>query len=417
MSDYCLELENKALKEMLYVDSLTGLPNMLLYTKDIVDISHPKAIVVDLDSFSDINEYYGRNIGDFVLKEVAQSIKTYANNENMKTYRMDSDEFLLLSSEVLDIEKYERVAREMVELLKTNEIAIPNLNENIVIDATIGFCLEDKDTLNKALLALDYAKKSQRDFACYIHSMGIRNSYEDRLKYTKLIKLALNNDKVIPYFQPIFDRNKKIVKYETLSRVEDKDGKVISPGFFMTTSKKVRLYSMMTKKIIDKSFSKISKTDNSISINLLARDMMDGDISTYIFEKMKKYGVSKQIIFEILEDESIENHERVENFINRAKRLGVRIAIDDFGTGYSNFSYLLSLKPDYLKIDGSIIKNIDKDKNSQAIVAAIISFAKTLHVKTIAEFVHSKEVYEKCHELGIDEFQGFYLGEPLSNLL
>ncbi len=417
MSDYCLELENKALKEMLYVDSLTGLPNMLLYTKDIVDISHPKAIVVDLDSFSDINEYYGRNIGDFVLKEVAQSIKTYAKNENMKTYRMDSDEFLLLSSEVLDIEKYERVAREMVELLKTNEIAIPNLNENIVIDATIGFCLEDKDTLNKALLALDYAKKSQRDFACYIHSMGIRNSYEDRLKYTKLIKLALNNDKVIPYFQPIFDRNKKIVKYETLSRVEDKDGKVISPGFFMTTSKKVRLYSMMTKKIIDKSFSKISKTDNSISINLLARDMMDGDISTYIFEKMKKYGVSKQIIFEILEDESIENHERVENFINRAKRLGVRIAIDDFGTGYSNFSYLLSLKPDYLKIDGSIIKNIDKDKNSQAIVAAIISFAKTLHVKTIAEFVHSKEVYEKCHELGIDEFQGFYLGEPLSNLL
>ena len=419
MSDYCLglELENEALREMLYVDSLTDLPNMLLYTKDIKNISHPKAIVVDLDSFSDINEYYGRNIGDFVLKEVAQSIKSYADSENMKTYRMDSDEFLLLGSEVLDIEKYERIAREMVELLKTNEIAIPNLDENIVIDATIGFCLEDKDTLNKALLALNYAKKSQRDFACYIHSMGIRNSYEDRLKYTRLIKLALNNDKVTPYFQPIFDRDEKIVKYETLSRVEDKDGKIISPGFFMTTSKKVRLYSMMTKKIIDKSFSKISKTENSISINLLARDMMDGDISTYIFEMMKKYDVSKQIILEILEEESIENHERVENFINRAKRLGVRIAIDDFGTGYSNFSYLLSLKPDYLKIDGSIIKNIDKDKNSQAIVAAIISFAKTLHVKTIAEFVHSKEVYEKCHKLGIDEFQGFYLGEPAPNLL
>ena len=296
MSDYCLglELENEALREMLYVDGLTSLPNMLLYTKDIKNISHPKAIVVDLDSFSDINEYFGRSIGDFVLKEVAQSIKTYADSENMKTYRMDSDEFLLLGSEVLDIEKYERVAREMVELLKTNEIAIPNLDEKIVIDATIGFCLEDKDTLNKALLALNYAKKSQKDFACYIHSMGIRNSYEDRLKYTKLIKFALDNDKVIPYFQPIFDRDEKIVKYETLSRVEDEDGKIISPGFFMSTSKKVRLYSRMTKKIIDKSFSKISKTDNSISINLLARDMMDGDISTYIFEKMKKYGVSNR---------------------------------------------------------------------------------------------------------------------------
>jgi EAL domain-containing protein (putative c-di-GMP-specific phosphodiesterase class I) len=97
--------------------------------------------------------------------------------------------------------------------------------------------------------------------------------------------------------------------------------------------------------------------------------------------------------------------------------MGVRIAIDDFGTGYSNFSYLLKLKPDYLKIDGSIIKNIDKDKNSEAIVEAIISFAKTLHVKTIAEFIHSKEVYDKCYKLGIDEFQGFYLGEPNPDLV
>ena len=97
--------------------------------------------------------------------------------------------------------------------------------------------------------------------------------------------------------------------------------------------------------------------------------------------------------------------------------MGVKIAVDDFGTGYSNFSYLLELKPDYLKIDGSIIKNIDTNRNSQEIVKAIVSFAKSLHVKTIAEFVCSKEVYEKCLKLGIDEFQGYYLGEPKANLV
>ncbi len=419
INKYCaeLEIENNTLKDMLYVDSLTGLPNILLYNKEIKKISNPKTIIVDIDAFSEINEYYGRDVGDFVLKEISKTIKTYADNENMKTYRIGSDEFLLLGSGVLDIEKYERVAKEMVTLLKTNEITISEIDESIVIDSTIGFCLEDEDTFNKAAIALEHAKKGQRDFACYLHGMENKSEYEDKLKYAKLIKGALDNDKVIPYYQPILDRDGNIFKYETLARVEDKDGKVISPGFFMSTSKKVRLYSLMTKQIIDKSFREISKTDKSISINLLARDMMDGDISNYIIEKIKEYRVEKQIVFEILEDESIENQTRVENFIDKAKRIGVRIAIDDFGTGYSNFSYLMKLKPDYLKIDGSIIKNIDKDRNSEAIVEAIISFAKTLHVKTIAEFIHSKEVYKKCYELGIDEFQGFYLGEPNPDLV
>lgn len=414
INEYCteLEIENRSLKNMLYVDSLTGLPNILSYNEEIKEITNPKTIIVDIDAFSEINEYYGRDVGDFVLQKISKIIKAYADNENMKTYRIGSDEFLLLGSGGLDIEKYERVAKEMVTLLKTNEIIIPEINERIVLDATIGFCLENEDTFNKAVIALEHAKKGQRDFACYLHGMENKSEYEDKLKYAKLLKGALDNDKIIPYYQPILDRDGNIFKYETLARVEDEEGKVISPGFFMSTSKKVRLYSLMTKQIIDKSFREISKTDKSISINLLARDMMDGDISNYIMEKIKEYRIEKQIVFEILEDESIENQTRVENFIDKAKRIGVRIAIDDFGTGYSNFSYLMKLKPDYLKIDGSIIKNIDKDRNSEAIVEAIISFAKTLHVKTIAEFIHSKEVYDKCYELGIDEFQGFYLGEP-----
>lgn len=414
INEYCteLEIENRSLKNMLYVDSLTGLPNILSYNEEIKEITNPKTIIVDIDAFSEINEYYGRDVGDFVLQKISKIIKAYADNENMKTYRIGSDEFLLLGSGGLDIEKYERVAKEMVTLLKTNEIIIPEINERIVLDATIWFCLENEDTFNKAVIALEHAKKGQRDFACYLHGMENKSEYEDKLKYAKLLKGALDNDKIIPYYQPILDRDGNIFKYETLARVEDEEGKVISPGFFMSTSKKVRLYSLMTKQIIDKSFREISKTDKSISINLLARDMMDGDISNYIMEKIKEYRIEKQIVFEILEDESIENQTRVENFIDKAKRIGVRIAIDDFGTGYSNFSYLMKLKPDYLKIDGSIIKNIDKDRNSEAIVEAIISFAKTLHVKTIAEFIHSKEVYDKCYELGIDEFQGFYLGEP-----
>ena len=417
VNEFELANKNIALKEQLYIDDLTKLHNLKSFDSELIKTKHPKVILLNIDSFKDVNEFYGKKSGDFVLIEIARMIKEFADKYDMYAYRIGSDEFALLDSNELDISKYESIAVELVESFKTKEIVLDNLNETIVIGSTIGFSLEGENTFAKAHTALSYAKSQQKDFACYVHSMDAKDEYKDRLKYVKLIKNALDNDKVVPYFQPILDRDGITLKYECLSRMIDEDGEAISPYLFMGTSKKVRLYSLMAKRIIDSAFKEIAKTDKTVSVNLLPRDMMDSDISNYVIDKIREYKIAKQVVFEILEDESIEQLERVFIFIERVKRMGVRIAIDDFGTGYSNFSYLLRLRPDYLKIDGSIIKNIDKDKNSEAIVEAIISFAKVLHVKTIAEFIHSKEVYDKCYELGIDEFQGYYLGEPNPDLV
>jgi len=415
--EFELDQKNRALKEQLYVDNLTQLNNLKSFDHELHKMNSAKIILLNIDSFKDINEFYGKQSGDFVLIEMANQISKFAKQYDMKAYRIGADEFAILDFNALDISKYESIAVELVESFRTKEIYFKELDDTIVVGTTIGFSLESENAFTKALIALNYAKVQQKDFACYIHGMDAKDQYKDKLKYIKLIKNALANDRVVPYFQPIFNRDGEVLKYECLSRVIEENGNVISPGFFMGTSKKVRLYSLMAKKTIDSSFKKISKSKKSVSINLLSRDMMDSDISNYVIDKIREYDISNQVVFEILEDESIEHLERVSNFINRVKRMGVRIAIDDFGTGYSNFSYLLKLKPDYLKIDGSIIKNIDKDTNSEAIVKAILSFAKTLEVKTIAEFVHSKEVYDKCYELGIDEFQGFYLGEPNPDLV
>ncbi len=175
---------------------------------------------------------------------------------------------------------------------------------------------------------------------------------------------------------------------------------------FLEISKKVKRYVDIEKLLIDESFRAIADNDKVISINLLARDMSDGNVSNYVIDKLNKYKVSKRVVFEVLEDESIENIDRVNAFLNRVQRMGSKIAIDDFGTGYSNFSYITKLRPDYIKIDGSLIKNIDTDQNSVAIVSSIITFAKKLNIKTIAEFVHSKEILDICKQMGIDEFQG-----------
>ena len=135
-----------------------------------------------------------------------------------------------------------------------------------------------------------------------------------------------------------------------------------------------------------------------------------------IKQHIRSYNIGKQVIFEILESDSIENYDLVSDFISQMKALGCKIAIDDFGVGYSNFQHLLKLQIDYLKIDASLIKNIHKDKNSAIIVESIVNFSRKLHIKTIAEFVHSKAVSDKVKSLKVDYIQGYYLGKPTSRL-
>ena len=131
-----------------------------------------------------------------------------------------------------------------------------------------------------------------------------------------------------------------------------------------------------------------------------------------IIEKLNEYQLKDKIVFELIESEGIENYQEVIEFINEVKKTGAKISIDDFGTGYSNFEYIMKLKVDYIKIDASMIKDIDKNKNSQMVTETIIDFAKKMNVQTIAEFIHSQSVYEVVKELGIDYAQGYYFGKP-----
>lgn len=137
-----------------------------------------------------------------------------------------------------------------------------------------------------------------------------------------------------------------------------------------------------------------------------------------IYERIQTLGElkAKNIVFELLESEGIENYTEVKHFINNIKQYGCKVAIDDFGSGYSNFSHILNLNVDYIKIDASIIKNIDKDQNCEYIAKLIVDFSNKVGIKTIAEFVHSRSVFEKVKEIGITYSQGYYFSEPLENI-
>jgi len=193
--------------------------------------------------------------------------------------------------------------------------------------------------------------------------------------------------------------------------MKDED-KILSPYFFLDIAKKTKYYQQITRSMIFQAFSEFADRDEEISVNLCADDFLNKETKLFILEQLDNFKNPKRVVFELVESEDLQDIKGLQDFIADLKSRGAKIAIDDFGTGYSNFSYLIDLSPDYLKIDGSLIKNIDTNKKSYDIVKTIVTFSHSLDITVIAEFIHSKEVLEICKELGVDEFQGYYFGEP-----
>ncbi len=165
--------------------------------------------------------------------------------------------------------------------------------------------------------------------------------------------------------------------------------------------------------MLEKSFKLLDKTTNiQVSINLSVDDILNESVYETIMRLLNSYYVRNRVVFEIIESEGIENFEEVKVFIKTVKDMGVKVSIDDFGTGYSNFEYLMKLNVDYIKIDASMIKDIDKNKNSQMVTETIVDFAKKMGIETVAEFIHSQNVYDMVKSMDIDYSQGYFLGEP-----
>ena len=230
---------------------------------------------------------------------------------------------------------------------------------------------------SKVSMALKYASDNSLPFWIYEDRMHFENDYEKNLKISNVVRHAVENSKIIPYFQPIVDnKTMKVTKFECLARLINEEGNVISPNLFISIAKKIKVYNLVTKIIIDKSFAAFGDNDYEFNINLSIEDIMNSEIFDFIIEKLKNSDVSSRVTFELLESEAIEDFNKVDRFIKEVKRYGAKIAIDDFGSGYSNFSYLTKMRADYIKLDGSLIKDMDVNKNDFIVVETIVDFAK-----------------------------------------
>ncbi len=409
------ERHAKEIEDLYNIDPLTKLPNRLKLIKDLDTYDELALAILDIDSFKVINDFYGHLIGDFVIRQVAQRIRNYISHENLVLYRLPSDSFAVVNNKHIEKEYFEIIIISLIQIISKAPFIYRGSSEEIELFANItgGIVFEKESAMAHADLALREAKSSHQDYIIYHDGMRQEIAYKNNMEWVQKIKTAIARDKVIPYFQPIINNHsKKTEKYECLVRLIDEQGEVISPFHFLEIAKQSRLYESITKVMIKKSFQAFSTNDYEFSINLSIEDITDYNLLGYIKNMLNIYPLAERVCFEILETEKIENYQVIANFVSEVRELGCKVSIDDFGSGYSNFSHLLNLNFDYLKIDATLIKDIHIDKHKQIIVKTIVTFAKELGIKTIGEFVESKEVYAFVTQMGIDYSQGYYFSPP-----
>lgn len=402
--------QRESLQKIATTDSLTGLGNRYKLISDIETLSNPSIAILNIDRFSEINDFYGHTFGDELIKKVGQSIQKLIQDHGSKQlYRLHSDEFAILNISLRKAEFVKNIDR-MIKKIEDTTYTIDD--EEVMVQITSSISFEKDDLFITADMAMKSAKKKRINLLVYNESLDINKEYENNIKWTNKLRHAIDNDNLVPFYQAIVNnKTQRWEKYESLVRMID-DGKVISPFFFLDIAKRTKHYETLTKTVIKKSFDTFKDSDKEFSINLTIKDILNLDIQAYIYDLLSKYEIGAQVVFEIVESEGIEKYDEVVKFINNIKKYGCKIAIDDFGTGYSNFNYLLELKADYIKIDGSLIKNIDTDKSAKVLVKTIVSFAKELNIFTIAEYVENETIFNIVKEIGIDYSQGYYFSAP-----
>ncbi len=404
---------NKLIEQKLHYDTLTQLYSRYSFFKDIEKLNSPTIVLIDINKFRIINEVYGSDIGSEVLEKFALYLSSSVEDASCHIYRLSSDEFAILSTKnIINSKNYVILVEKLFHRLNNLKLEIDN--NTIVIDVTIGLSSVQKNSYESAKIAMEFAKKNKKPYVMYSKEIDDRKESGLTLECRDTISLAIDESRVVPVYQPIVDKDSNIVKYETLMRLKEKDNtKLMSPYYFLDVAIKTRLYDSLSSIIIFKALHVASTTDNVFSINFTYSDIKNSSfiqkIENFLIEHNK---VGKQLVFEITENESIESYEEVKSFILRFRKYGVKIAIDDFGTGFSNFEYILEVEPDYLKIDGSLVKDIDTNTRSFTLVEAIVQFSHKLGIKVIAEFVHSKVIFDMLKELHVDEYQGYYFSEP-----
>jgi len=402
-----------------FISLAVPITNIIHPQKQLTDFLTPlsKAIVVliKIEEFKYLNHSLTNKISKRLQKIFAKELfKHMPSKCNFsKVYLLDNGEFVFVKKNQLPKDEedvYEEV-KKFQQRVNNAKIKIGLIDYSLSIKISLAY---GKNAFEDANAGLRQLSKTKQNFIVANSLLEKEKNYAlKKLQTFKMLKKAIDSYNIISYFQPIVNNQTKVIeKYESLVRLIDENNNILAPYHFLDTAKEGYYYQKITSIVLKNSFDALYTTSMNISINLSALDIEQEETQTEFLSLLKKNQLqTHRIVVELLEDENIRDTKIIQNFMQKIRTFGVKIAIDDFGTGLSNFSRVLQYQPDFIKIDGSLIKNIEHDIFSQNMVETIVAFAKKQKIQTIAEYVENEAIFNILCNLGVDYSQGYYFGK------
>jgi len=406
------------IRKELIIDTLTS-----VYKKQYLEeffnkhsVDSYDAMLIDIDEFKEINQKFGHEAGDRIIIEFTKTLLGTLS-EDSRVIRIGGTEFLVIIPQLNN--NIEALANNVFRTLQEKKYLIENEVISVTVSMTAMRIPEETTSIQNIQRLLDekllkVKSKGKNDVAI----LGI--DHIDNVMYSNIdyIKEALEEERLICLYQPICNtKTKEIVKYETLVRLTDKEDpeKLILPVYFMDVIKGTSQYIKMSKLVLQNVFITLQTyKDVEISVNLDLDDLDNGDMMKLITENLyENRAIADRLTFEILEEHEVKDYGKVMFYLQQLKAFGSKVALDDFGSGYASYKYLIRLDIDILKIDGSIIRELQTTpERAKTVLRSIQKLAATFEYELVAEFVADEDIYDMVKELDIQYAQGYYLGKP-----
>jgi len=414
-------------------DKMTGLMNRAGFEAQIAESMKSIAgsedlhqlIYFDLDNLQLVNDTFGHDAGDGVIRRFAQLIEENLPKNGVAT-RLTGDDFAILLTN-----SDEDTALELASRMRGSSDQLRYLQGDrslqVTISAGVAACAADgsdaADLIRAARIACDAAKDHGRDRVEIYdrRNQSIIRRFDD-MHLVSEIQQALDSDAFELQAQPIVKLagSGGSPRYEILLRMRDADGEKISTSSFFSAAERYHLMPQIDRWVVSTTIACLAEHAEFLAasgavfaVNLSGQSLGDDEIRRFIEEEIESSGIpSGSLCFEVTESAAVANHRKAQGFIDALRKLGCRFALDDFGAGLSSFAYLKNFNVDTLKIDGSFVRDITKNRISESMVAAITEVARVMELDTVAEYVESAKSKTLLKKLGVDYAQGHAVGKP-----
>jgi len=403
-----LNSAHQELLDILIKDSETQLFNRHKLTADLLHTSAVSLSVLHIKNYRTILNYYGLESAMALLQSIILHLK---KEPDLKIYRIADSQLALMTPQ-----KPKAYFESLLLELNTLHINYDSVDLHPFVYAGISRITHDNKELEQATLALQHALDNRVSTPIYYEERFDQSqNIHENLLWAGRLKEALEEDRIQPYFQPIYNlKSQKIEKFEALVRIVE-GTKSLSPFYFLQSAEKMGRMHEITMIMIEKVYTVAAQHPAlTFSINLSFKDIQEPRIMDFLIKQLVVAKIkAKQIVIELLETENVDDQLECSRYFEILKKEGFAIAIDDFGTGHSNFANLSIMSVDFIKIDGLFIKDIVHDTNALAITKSINTFAKVMQAQSIAEYVEDEETLQLLKDLEIDFIQGYVISEAV----